>query len=346
MGPRRKAALAKLQQSIDELDPPLMLDGRSYHSTYDYWTLGFMVVKNFIDKSLIDAAKTTSMKERFEDNPKIRIIKNNKGSHDSSEGIGERLQIITKTQEGEDRQALRYFSRAQKNLFSACRDEVIKHAKKILNTNEEIDLVETILLSKDGSKVRQTPHPDLASTYNSKAVLAFVSLEDHTTLIVYSRSHDWAEDPDQRRIGRRYGISAGDALFFHPSCIHAGDSYEKSNIRLHYYAFKAGTEWKVDSAYDLITPTARLITHNPKVTANILKRTLCARESYERKVKAKRLMAERGAENLMREKGLQKAANDILREFYEFTDAKCVEIATECLEAIDHKLASGQPHSL
>ena len=128
--------------------------------------------------------------------------------------------------------------------------------------------------------------------------------------------------------------------------LRAGDSYEKSNIRLHYYAFKAGTAWKVDSAYDLITPTARLITHDPKVTANILKRTLCARESYERKVKAKRLITERGAENLMREKGLQKAANDILREFYEFTDAKCVEIATECLEAIDNKLASGQPHSL
>ena len=197
MGPRRKAALIKLQQSIDELDPPLMLDGRSYHSTYDYWTLGFMMVKNFVDKSLIDAAKTNSMKARFEDNPKVRIIKNNKGSHDRSEGIGERLQIITKTQDGEDRQALRYFSRAQKNLLSTCRDAVTKQAKKILNTDEGIDLVETILLSKDGSKVRQTPHPDLASTYDSKAVLAFVSLEDHTTLIVYSRTHNWEEDPDQ-----------------------------------------------------------------------------------------------------------------------------------------------------
>ena len=126
-------------------------------------------------------------------------------------------------------------------------------------------------------------------------------------MIVYSRSHDWEEDPDQRRIGRRYGIFAGDALFFHPSCIHAGDSYEKSNIRLHYYAFKAGTEWKVDSAYDLITATARLITHDPKVTANILKRTLCARESYERAVEAKRFKGERGTENLMMNKGLKKS---------------------------------------
>ena len=153
-------------------------------------------------------------------------------------------------------------------------------------------------------------------------MLAFVSLEDHTTLIVYSRSHDWREDPDQRRIGRRYGISAGDTLFFHPSCIHAGDSYEKSNIRLRYYAFKAGTDWKVDSAYDMITPTARLIIHDPKVTANILKRTLSARESFERAAGVKRLKAECGTENLMKEKGLQKAFKDVLYEFYEYTDAR------------------------
>ena len=159
MGPRRKAALIKLQQTIDELDPPLILDGRSYHSSYDYWTFDFIVVKNFVNKSLIDAAKTNSMKARFEDYPKVRIIKNNKGSHDRSEGIGERLQIITKTQDVEDREALRYFSRAQKNLLSACRNAVTKQAKKLLNTNEDIDLVETILLSKDGSRVRQTPHP-------------------------------------------------------------------------------------------------------------------------------------------------------------------------------------------
>ena len=232
------------------------------------------------------------------------------------------------------------------NITKTCRDKVIKHAQMLLDTNEDIDLVETVLLSFDNSTVRQTPHPDLEPRYDSKAVLAFVSLEDHTTLVIYPRSHDWEGNPDYRRIGRRYGILAGDALFFHPSCIHAGDSYVNSNIRLHYYAFKAGTEWKEDSAYSIPTPTARMLTHDPKVVANTLKRSLCARETHERAVEAKRLMTERGAENLMQEKGLQKASNDILHEFYEFTDAKCVEIATECLEAIDNKLASGQPHSL
>ena len=346
MGPRHNAALVKLQQSIEDLEPPLMLDGRSYRTTYDFRTLGFMVVKDFVDKSLIHAALIESMKKRFIDNPKVRTIKNNKGSRRRSEGIGQRLQIITKTKDAEDHEALRYFSRAQKNLLGACRDKVIKHAQMLLDTDGKIDLVETVLLSLDGSTVRQTPHPDLKPEYDSKAVLAFVSLEDHTTLVIYSKSHDWEANPHHRRIGRRYGIFAGDALFFHPSCIHAGDSYVKSNVRLHFYAFKAGTDWKEDSAYSVPTPTARMLTHDPKVVANTLKRSLCARESYERRVKIKRLLAECGTEALMQERGLQKAANDILCEFHEYTDAQCLEIATECLEAIEKKLASGQPHSL
>ena len=335
MGPRRNAALIKLQQSIDELGPQLMLDGKSYKSTYDFRTFGFMVVKDFVDKSLIHTARLESMKKRFLDNPKIRNISSNKGSRRRSEGIGQRLEIITKTKDAEDPEALRYFSRAQKNLFDACREKVTKHAQMLLDTNEDIDLVETVLLSLDNSTVRQTPHPDLEPKYNSKAVLAFVSLEDHTTLIIYSRSHDWEENPDYRRIGRRYGIFAGDALFFHPSCIHAGDSYVNSNIRLHYYAFKAGTEWREDSAYSVPTPTARLLTHDPKVVANTLKRSLCARERYEKAVEAKRLKDERATEYLMQEMGIQKAANDILCEFYEYTDAQCLGIATECLEAVN-----------
>ena len=182
IGPRRNAALIKLQQSIDELDPPLMLDGRSYHSTYDYWTSGCMVVKNFVDRSLIDAAKTNSMKERFESNSKILVINNSKGSRNRSEGVGERLQIITKTQDGEDCKALRYFSRAQKKLLSDCRDLVIGHAKTLLNTNEEIDLVETILL---GSLVppsltggRAAPHrgPSLGLSPQRPANRAVTSL--------------------------------------------------------------------------------------------------------------------------------------------------------------------------
>ena len=317
MGPRRNAALLKLQQSIDELGPPLMLDGKSYKSTYDFRTFGFMVVKDFVDKSLIHTARLESMKKRFLDNPKSRNISNNKGSRRRSEGIGQRLQIITKTKDAEDHEALRYFSRAQKNLFNACREKVIKHAQMLLDTDEDIDLVETVLLSLDGSSVRQTPHPDLKPEYDSKAVLAFVSLEDHTTLVIYSRSHDWEENPDYRRIGRRYGIFAGDALFFHPSCIHAGDSYVNSNIRLHYYAFKTGTEWKEDSAYSVPTPTARMLTHDPKVVANTLKRSLSARESHEQEVETKRQMGERIRMNFLAGRSVIKAAARVASEHFD-----------------------------
>ena len=135
-------------------------------------------------------------------------------------------------------------------------------------------------------------------------------------------------------------------MFFHPSCIHAGDSYVNSNIRLHYYAFKAGTEWKEDSAYSVPTPTARMLTHDPKVVANTLKRLLCARERYEKAVEAKRLKDERTTEYLMQEMGIQKVFKDILYEFYEYIHAQLLGIATECLELNDEKLASGQPHLL
>ena len=73
-------------------------------------------------------------------------------------------------------------------------------------------------------------------------------------------------------------LLAGDALFFYPSCIYAGDSYVKSNICLHYYAFKAGTEWEMDIAYDLPTDHAHKITHYPEVTSKTVKSTLCAQE--------------------------------------------------------------------
>ena len=116
-------------------------------------------------------------------------------------------------------------------------------------------------------------------------------------------------------------------MFFHPSFVHAGDSYEKSNIRLHYYAFKAGTEWKVDSAYDLITPTARLITHDPKVTANILKRTLSARETFERAAEVKRQMGERGTNNLRKGWDQKYVAKRIINEEYH-------EIAEESIEEV------------
>ena len=316
MDPDQQAALNQLQQSTNNLGPPLILDGASYNTTYDFKTLGFMVVKGLLDKSMLPSRTLNSMKRNFLENRKVRYINNNKSSGDNDEGVGQRLQIITKKKDGEDLEATRTFSRAQRNILVACREPVMEHARSLLGINGSIDLFETVLLSLDNSTVIQTPHPDLDSEYDSKAVLALVSLEDHTTFIIFAKTHNWEEN-DQRRIGCRYGLLAGDALFFHPSCIHAGDSYAKSNLRIHYYAFVAGTEWEEDSAYDLPTDYARKITHNPEVTANTLKRTLSARESRRRTSEAKRLRDERVRVDLFAGRSVISAAARVSSEYFD-----------------------------
>ena len=94
MDPDQRAALDQLQQSTNNLGPPLILDGKTYNSTYDFKTFGFMVVKGLIDKSLLHARTLNSMKQRFMKSSKVRYINNNKGSGNNDEGIGQRLQII------------------------------------------------------------------------------------------------------------------------------------------------------------------------------------------------------------------------------------------------------------
>ena len=59
------------------------------------------------------------------------------------------------------------------------------------------------------------------------------------------------------QIACRYGLAAGDALIFYPLCIHVGDFYNKSNIRVHYYALKADTDWELDTDYELLNDEAR-----------------------------------------------------------------------------------------
>ena len=190
MDPDQSVALSQLQESTNNLGPPLILDGKSYNSSYDFETFGFMVVKGLVNKSLLHTRTLNSMKQRLLTSPKIRYINNNKGSGDNDEGIGQRLQIITKKIDGEDLDATSVFTRAQKNILSAYREPVMDHARFHLGINGSIDLVETVLLSLDNSTVIQTPHPDLDSYYDSEAVLALVSLEDHTTFIIYAKTHN------------------------------------------------------------------------------------------------------------------------------------------------------------
>ena len=148
------------------------------------------------------------------------------------------------------------------------------------------------------SEVQQTLHPDLPKEYASKAVLAFVSLEDNTTLIICSGSHKRPELEHHTRITGRYGLAAGSALFFHPLLVHAGDSYVKSNIRIHYYAFLEGTEWKVNSRYDLENNVAQQLTHDSEVVSRAIKRKVKFQEAFERGRRIKRQKGETGEGNL------------------------------------------------
>ena len=149
-----------------------------------------MVIPNFIDVEEIRAADISSMKKNLLRSPRLKYVFNDKTCPENNQGIGERLQVITKTQEADDLVALRPFSQTQRQLLQKCQDLVKAKAQELLETSQKIELVESVLMSKDNSHIQQELHPDLDKTYVSKALLAFISFEDHTTLLICSRSHN------------------------------------------------------------------------------------------------------------------------------------------------------------
>ena len=327
MGPRVKKAIIQLQRSVDDLGPPVLLDGRSYNLPCNLKRFGFMVIPNFIDVEMIRAADMSTMKKNFLQNPKLRYVFNDKTRPKESSGTGQRLQIITRTQEAEDPTALTTFSQEQRLLLSRCQELVKLKAQELLNTTQAIELVESILLSKSKSRVRQELHPDLDQGYVSKAVLAFISFEDHTTLIICPRSHNQTDVAQHDRETSRYGLAAGSALFFHPLLVHAGDSYLKSNIRLHYYAFIKGTKWKPDSRYELESNVAQRLTRDPEVLSKTSKKKVKLREASEERMALKRQRSVTGENNLRKGWDQRYVAKRIINEEYH-------EIAEESIEAV------------
>ena len=73
--------------------------------------------------------------------------------------------------------------------------------------------------------------------------------------------------------------------------IHVGDFYNKSNIRVHYYALKADTDWELDTDYELLNDEARDLTHNPDLLPSMKKSVTCAQDTYERDMSIKRKKA-------------------------------------------------------
>ena len=241
-----------------------------------------MAIPNCIDVEMIREANVRTMKKNFLRSPKLRHVFNEKSRPENNQGVGQRLQIITRTQKAEDPSALITFSQKQQLLFRECQNLVQIKAKELLDTTQPIELVESLLLSKDNSEVRQELHPDLPNTYVSKAVLAFISFEDNTTLIICPRSHNQVDIANHNRVTTRYGLAAGTALFFHPLLVHAGDSYVEFNIRIHYYAFVQGTRWELDSRYELKSSVAERLTHSVSLVSSNIKKKVKTREAAER----------------------------------------------------------------
>ena len=280
-----------------------------------------MVIPNFIDVEEIRAADISSMKKNLLRSPRLKYVFNDKTCPENNQGIGERLQVITKTQEADDLVALRPFSQTQRQLLQKCQDLVKAKAQELLETSQKIELVESVLMSKDNSHIQQELHPDLDKTYVSKALLAFISFEDHTTLLICSRSHNWPDLAHHRRVTGRYGLAAGSALFFHPLLVHAGDKYVKSNIRIHYYAFKEGTQWELDSRYELETRVAQELTHDTELVSSSTTAKIRTRAASEREGNIKRQKHEQAQLNFMVGRSVKNAAARVANEY-----------TTECVE--------------
>jgi len=66
-------------------------------------------------------------------------------------------------------------------------------------------------------------------------------------------SHLQSNNSRSKCIPRRYILSAGDIIYFHPRSVHGGDSFKDSNIRIHYYGFQNvdNIGFKVDKTFPL-----------------------------------------------------------------------------------------------
>ena len=165
MGPRVRKAIIKLQRSIDDLvgwtklQPTLWLKMIWIHEYSQlHWCRG--------DQS----SGHLKYEEEFAEKPKAQIrFQWQDLSGKQPRYWGEATSYHTKTQEADDLVALRPFSQTQRLLFQKCQGLVQAKAQELLGTSQKIELVESVLMSKDNSHIQQELHPDLDNTYVSKA---------------------------------------------------------------------------------------------------------------------------------------------------------------------------------
>jgi len=239
-----------LRQTVDNLGDPFPLVGKHLESYSRYWNLGYMVKFGAISKARIAAANIADMKRRFKNSNRKTRVFNENPSDAADYSTNSRQQIVTKEYQADKRN---FLNKEQREFLSYCEETVKRLADEILKfkypeVDKGLKVVESLLYSPSMNQDIQIPHRDLAPRYADKAVLCLLALEEETTILLTRGTHVAGFNNQHYAVGR-YGLSAGDILFFHPLLIHAGDAYHDSNLRLHYYVFRGNTRWKINRTY-------------------------------------------------------------------------------------------------
>jgi hypothetical protein len=236
-----------------------------------------MVSRGAIPLALIREANIMNMKSNFMTCPAVHQVFKDGPVEEINEELPRRLQLVTKEYNSYNASM---FNESPRSLLNFCEAKVKKLAAELLGQEEgNMKTVESVLYSEDNLADPQDPHRDLPKRYADSSVCAFLCIEKGSTFLMARETHKENEKKVIRRYMGRYQIGVGDILFFHPRLIHAGDSYVKSNMRLHYYIMPKGSRWKVNETY-LLTEREKVL-----VSSSLRQRTL-----NQAAVKAKRIV--------------------------------------------------------
>ena len=260
--------------SFNEIDvrDNYQLLGRAYilhashvSSHWHYRIHGYMCKYGLIPLDRIREGNLSYMKKAFmRSNAKMEVF-NLSSVEERTKDDNKRLQIITKDREARDYAS---FSADNRALLDFCETAILQEASQLLaTTTEELEIIESVLMSKAKLTEPQEPHRDLDTVFSESACLALVCLEPNTTILLARKTNIASRVPTRHFISR-YGLSVGDVLFFHPRLIHAGDSYTKSNLRLHYYVLPKGCVWNSNTTYFLSPEERAAITFQPAEIVN------------------------------------------------------------------------------
>ena len=89
----------------------------------------------------------------------------------------------------------------------------------------------------------------------------------------------------------------------------------KSNIRIHYYAFIEGTQWELDSRYELETRVAQELPHDTELVSSSTTAKTRTRAASEREGNIKRQKGEQIRINFMAGKSVKNTAARVANEY-------------------------------